>query len=104
MIIFGTRGRIKEVGSGEFICPSCRANRQYKRKQAGRYFTLYFIPIFKVKDLGEFVECQTCGGTFKTAVLDLMKTTIVADSAPKAPTPRPAGSIVDDSSEGTPRA
>ncbi len=69
MIIFGTKGRIKEVGSGQFVCPRCRAMRLYKRKHAARYFTLYFIPVFKIKDLGEFVECQTCGGTFQTAVL-----------------------------------
>jgi uncharacterized C2H2 Zn-finger protein len=35
----------------------------------GKYFTLYFIPIVKTKDLGEYVECQTCKTTFKPEVL-----------------------------------
>jgi hypothetical protein len=71
MIIFGTRVRHKVVGEGQFFCPKCQAQRPYKHKRATRYFTLYFLPIFPMGQLGEFVECQTCGIAFETRVLTL---------------------------------
>ncbi|MBN1429725.1 MAG: zinc-ribbon domain-containing protein [Anaerolineae bacterium] len=67
MIIFGTRVRHKHIGEGEFFCPKCQANRRYAHKQAVRSFTLYFIPIFPIQQLGEFIECQTCGVTLEPA-------------------------------------
>jgi hypothetical protein len=33
------------------------------------YFTLFFIPLFKVRDLGEYVECTTCHQRFEPEVL-----------------------------------
>src|SRR5450432_1105097 len=69
MIIFGTKGRTTEVGSGEFMCPRCQTRRPYIRKKAARYFTLYFIPLIRIKDLGEFVECQVCKGAYDVNVV-----------------------------------
>lgn len=69
MIIFGTKGRTKEIGRGEFFCPNCRTRRAYLEKRIARYFTLYFIPIFPIKNLGEYVECQVCLKTYKTDIL-----------------------------------
>ncbi len=70
IIIFGTRGREVEVGTGTFKCPRCQAERAYARKRAGTYFTLFFIPIFRVKDHGELIECQTCHQKYQVSVLD----------------------------------
>lgn len=81
MIIFGTRPRMKTVGSGSFYCPRCQTTRQYELKQGKNYFTLYFVPIFPMGDLGEFVECQTCHMTFKSDVLKLKQPTPKADLA-----------------------
>lgn len=69
MIVFGTSNKMKTVGSGQFHCPNCRTMRAYERKQAKRYFSLYFIPLIPMGDLGEFVECQTCHLTFRPEVL-----------------------------------
>ncbi len=71
MIIFGTRVRHKVIGEGQFFCPRCQAQRAYQHKRASRYFALYFIPIFPMGQLGEYVECQTCGTTFEPAVLTM---------------------------------
>lgn len=71
MIVWGSRGREKEVGSGTFVCPVCRAPRLYTRIRADRYFTLYFIPLFRTKHLGEYVRCSVCAGAFTPEVLDL---------------------------------
>lgn len=69
MIIFGTKVRYKVVGEGEFLCPKCEQTRAYQRKKAVRYFSLYFVPVIPIGQLGEVVECQTCGMTFKPEVL-----------------------------------
>jgi hypothetical protein len=69
MIIFGTKARQQVVGSGEFYCPKCQAQRRYELKKAKRYFTLYFVPLIPMGDLGEFVECQTCHTAFSPDVL-----------------------------------
>ena len=75
MIIWGSRVRYKDIGQGEFYCPKCQARRAYRLRQAARYFTLYFIPIFQTQQLGEVVECQTCKVTFQPAVLQLREGT-----------------------------
>src|SRR6185312_16552116 len=71
MIIFGTRTRMSVVERGQFHCPRCGPGQRYERKHAKRWFTLYFIPVFPVGDLGQFVECGLCHGTFKMEVLSL---------------------------------
>jgi len=70
MIIWGSRGRERKIGEGEFYCPNCQRRCRYHRKRLGRYFTLYFIPLFETKKYGEFVECQVCGRTFKPEILE----------------------------------
>ena len=69
MIIWGSRVREKETGSGQFHCPRCNTQQTYKRKRVARYFTLYFIPIVETQYLGEYVECQSCRFQFKPDVL-----------------------------------
>lgn len=71
MIIFGTKARQKTVGAGQFYCPRCQVQRAYERKKARRYFTLYFIPVIPMDELGEFVECQTCHMAFTPDVLSM---------------------------------
>jgi hypothetical protein len=71
MIIWGSKGRETTIGEGEFLCPTCRRPRHYKHKKVARYFTLYFIPLFQTKALGEYVECQACKTPFKPEVLHI---------------------------------
>lgn len=70
MIIWGSRGREIHVSSGEFYCPRCERTTTYNRKRIAKYFTLYFVPLFQTDNLGEYVECQICGQTYKPEVLD----------------------------------
>ncbi len=69
MLVWGFRGRQKTVDKGTFFCPKCNDVRPYKRKRAGRYFTLYWIPIFRVHKLGEYIECQVCKSQFDPSIL-----------------------------------
>ena len=69
MIIFGTKAKFETISQGMFYCPHCQAQRNYLLKRGKKYFSLYFIPIFPMGELGEFVECGTCGITYAPAVL-----------------------------------
>ena len=69
MIIFGTRGVTYTKQAAQFNCPSCSGSSSYKHKRVRRFFTLYFIPVIPLDLLGEYVECQSCRGTFKLDVL-----------------------------------
>ena len=70
MIIWGSKGRTKTIGKGQFMCPRCQVLRSYKHKKIGKYFTLYFIPLFQTKNLAEYIECDFCLTPFETSVLD----------------------------------
>jgi len=70
MIIWGSKGKIKTIGRGQFMCPRCQQLRPYEHKQVGKYFTLYFIPLFQTSNLGEYIECKVCFTPFEKSVLD----------------------------------
>ncbi len=69
MIIFGTRGRETNVGTGRFFCPACARQSTYSHHRVQRYFTLYFIPLIPMDVLGEYVECHSCSERFDAEIL-----------------------------------
>lgn len=71
-IVWGSRGRNKEVGAGDFYCPDCDDRRAYKKIAVTRWFTLYWIPIFPMgQPVGEYIECGACKSTFNERVLQM---------------------------------
>ncbi|MGH9242843.1 MAG: hypothetical protein ACRD29_00675 [Acidimicrobiales bacterium] len=75
LIIFGWRTRSKTLDTGVFFCPHCGGDRAYERKAARRWFTLFFLPVVPVgRELGQFVECETCRKGFEPGVLTLPTT------------------------------
>ena len=70
MIIFGWRGVTFNKEQGQFHCPSCGPNIDFRHKTVRNFFTLYFIPVIPLNSLGEYVECQQCQGTFHHDILD----------------------------------
>lgn len=70
MLIWGSKGKEKEISQGQFFCPKCGDLRPYKHKRVSKYFTLYFIPLFETKNLGEVVECQICSSGFDPKILE----------------------------------
>lgn len=70
MVIWGSKGKEKEISQGQFFCPKCDTLRPYKHKRISKYFTLYFIPLFETQNLGEVVECQVCNGGYNPDILD----------------------------------
>ena len=70
MVIWGSKGKSKTIGTGSFYCPHCESHQLFKHEEVSKYFTLYFIPLFKTHKLGEYLECQTCLKTFKPEVME----------------------------------
>jgi hypothetical protein len=72
VIIFGFRGRIATLGTGQFYCPRCHGDRAFTRKGVRRWFTLFFVPVFPISaTTGTRVCCDTCGGAFNEEALTL---------------------------------
>ena len=72
MIIFGLSVfYFGLIGTGQFHCPHCGGDREYKHKRATRFFTLFFLPVIPLGKVGEVVQCQTCRKRFDPAVLRL---------------------------------
>ncbi len=69
-IIWGTRGITGTVGEGHFFCPQCDDDKTYRMRRVRRFFTLYFIPLIPLGELGRYVECDMCSGTYDSAVLE----------------------------------
>jgi hypothetical protein len=68
LIIYGFRGVTSTAAKGQFQCPRCGPS-SYRHQVVKRFFTLYFIPLIPLKKTGEYIECGSCGGTFKLGVL-----------------------------------
>jgi tellurite resistance protein len=69
MIVWGWKTVFRVIGSGVFSCPACGADRNYERRRAQRFFTLFFIPLIPLKTIGEFVRCTYCKNDFRDSVL-----------------------------------
>ena len=70
MITYGYQPKVVEISSGYFNCPNCNTQRSYKHKRLARYFTIFSIPLFQIKNFGEFIECQGCFKPFNFDVLE----------------------------------
>lgn len=68
-VIFGTKGVTSTRGSGDFHCPECGTKRSYRNRVVRRFFTLFFIPVIPLDEVGRYVECDGCDGTFRPEVL-----------------------------------
>lgn len=80
IIIFGTKGKKTVTGTGKFYCTQCRQERPYEHIKVTKHASVYFIPIFKLDDIGEYIECKVCQTKFEPVVKNL-----------KPPAPRPDG-------------
>lgn len=68
-VIFGTKEKTKETGHGQFFCPSCKITRHYLQHESAPYFSLYFIPLFKLGSPKTYIECQSCHHLFAPDLL-----------------------------------
>ncbi|MBL3669434.1 TerB family tellurite resistance protein [Streptomyces sp. M2CJ-2] len=73
--LLGTRTAWTAVGDGEFFCPGCGGDRNYRRLTGQRRFTLLGVPVVPRGTADPVVECAACLRHFGTDVLDHPTTT-----------------------------
>ncbi|MFE3601213.1 TerB family tellurite resistance protein [Streptomyces sp. NPDC059096] len=66
----GIRTSWTTVGDGEFFCPDCGGDRNYRRRTGRRRFTVLGIPLLSRGVAGPVVECAACHAHFGTDALD----------------------------------
>ena len=69
IIVWGTKWTISTLEEDFFICPVCNSNQGYELKQARKYFTFFWIPIFPLGKEHMYIECCSCGSNFHTRLL-----------------------------------
>jgi len=60
MIVYGFRTRNKPLGQVQYQCRSCGRDAHHGIVRSTRHFTLFWIPIFPVRNLTTS-RCQLCG-------------------------------------------
>jgi tellurite resistance protein len=70
LLVWGWKVVFKVIGNGVFACPNCGGDRNYERRRAQRFFTLFWIPVIPLKVIGEVVRCTFCKNDFRTSVLE----------------------------------
>jgi uncharacterized tellurite resistance protein B-like protein len=69
-VIIGIRPITRTTQRGTFRCPECDVRRPFTRQRVQRRFTVFFVAMLPLDELGEYIECEHCRGTFRTSVLD----------------------------------
>ncbi|MER5770121.1 TerB family tellurite resistance protein [Streptomyces sp. NPDC001985] len=70
LLVCGIHTSWNTVGDGEFFCPDCGGDRNYRRRTGRRRFTLLGVPLLPRGDAGPVVECAACHGHFGMDALD----------------------------------
>lgn len=73
--IYGVRTVWDTVGDGEFFCPGCGGDRNYRRLSGRRRFAVLGVPLLRRGSAGPVVECAVCREHFPTDALDHPTTT-----------------------------
>ncbi|WP_258725170.1 zinc ribbon domain-containing protein [Cellulomonas sp. NS3] len=68
-VIWGMRVLNAVLGTGQFHCPQCGVDAEYRRVQPRQWFTFFFVPVIPLRRLEPHVECTRCGTAFRDAVL-----------------------------------
>ncbi|ANW20285.1 TerB family tellurite resistance protein [Streptomyces clavuligerus] len=70
LMVCGIHTSWNTVGDGEFFCPGCGGDRNYRRRTGRRRFTLLGVPLMPRGSAGPVVECAACQGHFGMDALD----------------------------------
>jgi tellurite resistance protein len=80
-VIIGIRPITRTTRRGTFHCPECGVRRPFARQRVQRRFTVFFVAMVPLDELGEYIECEHCRGTFRTSILDRHPDEDVSDFA-----------------------
>ncbi|MFF4606283.1 TerB family tellurite resistance protein [Streptomyces sp. NPDC001339] len=66
----GVRTSWRTVSDGEFFCPDCGGDRNYRRRSGRRRLAVLGVPLLSRGVTGPVVECSACRGHFGLDALD----------------------------------
>ena len=69
LIILGLRVFYRTMAQGSFYCRRCGGDREYRHRAGRRWFTVFFLPVIPLNQVGEHVQCTTCRTRYVTEVL-----------------------------------
>jgi hypothetical protein len=52
-----------------FYCRRCGGDREYRHRAGRRWFTIFFLPVIPLNQVGEHVQCTTCRTRYVAEVL-----------------------------------
>ncbi|PWI43104.1 TerB family tellurite resistance protein [Streptomyces sp. ICBB 8177] len=64
LYVWGVRTTWHTEGDGEFFCPGCGGDRNYRRRTGTRRLTLLNVPLLRRGSAGTVAECGACGERF----------------------------------------
>ncbi|KDN85456.1 TerB family tellurite resistance protein [Kitasatospora cheerisanensis] len=68
--LWGVRPRWRTDVLGEFFCPGCGGDRNYRRQHGRRWLRLLGTPVLPFGAVVRSVQCTSCGGRHSTDTLD----------------------------------
>ncbi|MEU5269556.1 TerB family tellurite resistance protein [Streptomyces hygroscopicus] len=75
LCVVGVRTLWRTVGDGEFFCPECGGDRNYRRRTGRRRIVLLGLPLLPRGPVAPIVECAACDSRYGMDVLDHPTTT-----------------------------
>jgi len=63
--LYGTSERDRLLKSGAFRCPNCRKNRYCTNRIIESWFSLFFVPLYRLDIITEYSKCLDCRHSFK---------------------------------------
>ncbi|RLV08634.1 hypothetical protein CTZ27_07585 [Streptomyces griseocarneus] len=73
--LVGVRTVWRTVGDGEFYCPGCGGDRNYRRRTGRRRLVAFGVPLLPRGPVGPIVECTACRARHSMDILDHPTTT-----------------------------
>lgn len=70
ILVYGKKIVHSSVGNGTFYCLSCGSKTSYQLIERQRVFTLWFIAVLPLEDLGRAVRCDSCSLLYEESVLE----------------------------------
>jgi hypothetical protein len=82
LIILGLRVFYRTMAQGMFYCRRCGGDREYRHRAGRRWFTVFFLPVIPLNQVGEHVQCTTCRTRYVTDVLSQPTTARMQEALP----------------------
>ena len=70
LLIFSIKARARVVARGEFNCPECNQRERFIHRQVREYAYYYFIRLWRIRDVGEYVQCRYCKTHFPPDIVN----------------------------------